>query len=245
MALQNGLYFPGGNARCTINSCLTAGDVSYSGITMEALVKPAMGNGNYNIVFDCGAGAMQLSGSSLTNFSAGAWVCSTPGYDVGGQPTYYYSVGTIAANTWYRFSVVLSKGSTNVNIKLYWNGTQIGATTNSGIANTSWYCNGYGGIGGVYSTGGSYNYYGDIDDVRLWGIAQTAANISADKNIELTGNEANLLHYWKLDEQAGTSCSDSANATDATAYLQSGVTWVAPGTGTAFSSYIIADTPWM
>lgn len=37
-----------------------------------------------------------------------------------------------------------------------------------------------------------------IDDVRIWSVARTATQISANYNCELTGSEANLNAYWKL-----------------------------------------------
>lgn len=43
------------------------------------------------------------------------------------------------------------------------------------------------------------NYFnGLIDDVRVWNVARSAAEISANKDSELNGSETGLVGYWKL-----------------------------------------------
>ena len=43
-------------------------------------------------------------------------------------------------------------------------------------------------------------FVGFIDEVRIWNVARTEAEIRADMNTELTGNEPGLVAYWKFDE---------------------------------------------
>ncbi len=44
------------------------------------------------------------------------------------------------------------------------------------------------------------NYFtGQIDDVRMWNVSRTSAEITAAKDQELTGSEVGLVGYWKLD----------------------------------------------
>uniref|UniRef100_UPI00404AF40E Ig-like domain-containing protein n=2 Tax=Flavobacterium sp. TaxID=239 RepID=UPI00404AF40E len=54
------------------------------------------------------------------------------------------------------------------------------------------------GIAGVAENNRYFN--GAIDDVRIWNIARTAAEISASKNCELQGNESGLLAYYKFNQ---------------------------------------------
>lgn len=59
---------------------------------------------------------------------------------------------------------------------------------------------------------------GKIDEVRFWGIARTAAEISSTINSTLTGGETNLITYYKMNEVgqgAGITTVNSATATGA------------------------------
>ena len=47
-------------------------------------------------------------------------------------------------------------------------------------------------------------FYGSLAEVRLWNVARTAVEIASTKDRRLTGNEANLLGYWPLDEGTAT-----------------------------------------
>ena len=51
-----------------------------------------------------------------------------------------------------------------------------------------------------------------LSDVRIWSVARTDAEINANKNQRLFGNEAGLAAYWKLNEGTGTSASDSTSS---------------------------------
>ncbi len=57
------------------------------------------------------------------------------------------------------------------------------------------------------------HHYGIIDEVRLWNIARTEAEIQADMFRELTGAEPGLVGYWPLNETSGNTTFDrTANA---------------------------------
>lgn len=60
-------------------------------------------------------------------------------------------------------------------------------------------------------------FTGPIDDVRIWNVARTPAQILASHNRELIGTESGLVGYWKLNEGSGSTASDStANANNGT-----------------------------
>jgi tetratricopeptide (TPR) repeat protein len=42
-------------------------------------------------------------------------------------------------------------------------------------------------------------FVGFIDEVRIWNVARTGAEIRSDMNTQLTGNESGLVAYWKFD----------------------------------------------
>jgi hypothetical protein len=52
-------------------------------------------------------------------------------------------------------------------------------------------------------------FAGMIDEVRIWSIARSQAEIQANMSHPLTGSESNLIAYWKFDETAGTTTCDS------------------------------------
>ena len=66
-------------------------------------------------------------------------------------------------------------------------------------------------------------FQGSLDEVRIWDKAKTQPEIQADINRQLTGNEAQLVGYWQLDEGSGTVATDlSSGGNDGTI---NGATW--------------------
>ncbi len=66
--------------------------------------------------------------------------------------------------------------------------------------------------------GGSSNYFsynGTLDDFRVWNVALSQAQIQANLGVTLTGNETNLLLYYRFDSASGTVATNSATATGA------------------------------
>jgi len=49
---------------------------------------------------------------------------------------------------------------------------------------------------------------GEIDEVRIWNYARTAAEISAQMNTELTGTQAGLIGYWPMNNGSGQTVTD-------------------------------------
>lgn len=56
---------------------------------------------------------------------------------------------------------------------------------------------------------GKFN--GLIDEVRIWKVARTQAEIQENMQKELTGGEPGLVGYWKLDDNTGCSAKDSTS----------------------------------
>ncbi len=53
-------------------------------------------------------------------------------------------------------------------------------------------------------------FVGNIDEVRVWNIARTEADIRADMRAHLNGDEPGLVAYWKFDEQTDRIVSDAS-----------------------------------
>ncbi|NCR90588.1 MAG: hypothetical protein GPJ05_15825 [Microcystis aeruginosa G13-10] len=84
--------------------------------------------------------------------------------------------------------------------------------------------------------GGSIGYFfkGAIDDLRIWNKARTQAEIQADFNRELTGNESGLVGYWNFNSVNGNTVQDlSSNNNDGT--------FVGAQSTTGFSTSLIID----
>jgi hypothetical protein len=56
-------------------------------------------------------------------------------------------------------------------------------------------------IGRAYDSysGGNVMFRGQIDEVRVWNVAKTKAQIDALRRSPLTGDEAGLVGYWNFD----------------------------------------------
>lgn len=78
-------------------------------------------------------------------------------------------------------------------------------------------------VGAVVGTGrAAYNFSGQLDEVRLWSDALSSAELAAQRNAILFGDEPDLAAYYRLDEGGGVTAADSAG--DQPLALQ-GATW--------------------
>jgi hypothetical protein len=71
---------------------------------------------------------------------------------------------------------------------------------------------------------GSNPWTGKIDDLRIWNLARTGAQIAANYQAELASAPAGLVGNWKFNEGSGTSAVDST-ATPQNATLLNGAGW--------------------
>ena len=54
------------------------------------------------------------------------------------------------------------------------------------------------------------SFIGQIDEVRIWNIPRTEAEIRADMNKQLNGDEPGLVGYWKFDEETEGKIADTS-----------------------------------
>ncbi|MEI6576694.1 MAG: LamG domain-containing protein [Bacteroidota bacterium] len=80
----------------------------------------------------------------------------------------------------------------------------------------------------------SYNWKGQLDEVRVWNVVRTQAQIQASMNTQLVGNETGLIAYYKMEEGIGTSLTDNSGNGN-TGTMTAGVTWVGAPTVSSVS----------
>ncbi|RJP38625.1 MAG: hypothetical protein C4547_04410 [Phycisphaerales bacterium] len=63
---------------------------------------------------------------------------------------------------------------------------------------------------GALDDNGSTAVEGEIDEVRLWNVPRTPADIRCDMNRLLRGDEEGLVGYWRFDDARGQAARDSS-----------------------------------
>ncbi len=113
--------------------------------------------------------------------------------------------GAIEFNTWHHVAGIID-GNTNV-MKLFIDGTEV---ENRDFGRGGFYESRYPlRIGGSHEKEINYaTFEGQIDEVRIWNIARTAAEIRADMHTKLKGDEPGLVGCWTFDKETEGHVSD-------------------------------------
>jgi len=75
--------------------------------------------------------------------------------------------------------------------------------------------------------GGNATLYGTIDEMRIWNDARTAAEIADNMELELNGDEDDLIAYYKMSNGSGTTLTDnSTNSYTGTLTNMNNSAWV-------------------
>lgn len=120
---------------------------------------------------------------------------------LGGGLNLLTQVSTVSLHDGQCHHIAVTRSGTNV--RFYLDGVFKGAVTGGTNSMTS--------TGPIYLGYDTYdNYYlgGSIDEVRLWSVARTDAEILNNYNTAIAINAAGLLAYWTLDEATGQSLTD-------------------------------------
>ncbi len=56
------------------------------------------------------------------------------------------------------------------------------------------------------------SWYGRLDEVRIWNISRSQADIKQTMNVRMTGSEPGLVAYWNFDEGSGQVAHDIAGS---------------------------------
>ena len=128
-----------------------------------------------------------------------------------GHPEFYVGQGstirnpdiTLPANNWSHVAVTVDADDKQ---KLYVDGTFVNQTNASTSPSNS---------GKLYIgyRGDAYRFDGMMDEVRIWNDVRTAIEISQSYKSVLTGSEANLVAYYKFDNNLNDSSGNNLHLT--------------------------------
>lgn len=82
------------------------------------------------------------------------------------------------------------------------------------VCHLPWGSNGHHTVPNLYLARGVHKHlvlHGVLDDVRVWRVARTAAQIKASMDVELGGGEEGLLAYWPANEGHGVMAYDKTS----------------------------------
>ncbi len=162
-------------------------------------------------------------------------------FDAGNNYTNSLSTQSLVAGSWHHIAATWDKVTGTTTIKIYIDGVLSGTATST--ANISFGPNIYFGGGG---SNPASNYFGSgkMNEVQLWNVARTQAQIQSDMATYLVGNEASLLSYWPLDELSGTSALDYTffNNTATLNNMSPGSEWFQLATSKPYCSKVFSQT---
>jgi len=203
--LNNYLIFDGVDDYISLNNL----DVAGSQITLEALI-------NSSDLSNCTNDQCRIISKAVSPLPADHyWMLSTTndaGNTVlrfriktnGSTTSLVANAGVLSENTWYHVAATYD----GVSMKLFLDGTEVGSTPKTGSLSINpavavW-------IGGNPPTATGHPWHGGIDEVRIWNTARTPAQLQANRNTELTGNEPGLQAYYQFNEGTGQTINDQA-----------------------------------
>ncbi len=201
--LNNYLQFDGNDDYISLNNV----DVAGNAITLEALI-------NSSNLSNCATSQCRIiSKATSPTPEDHYWMLSTTNDGAnnvlrfrvktnGTTTTLVASVGTLSENTWYHVAATYDGNS----MKLFLEGTEVGNTPKTGSLTTNSTAAAW--IGGNPPTATGHPWQGGIDDVRIWNVARTQAQIQNARTYELLGNEAGLQAYYKFNEGTGQTIND-------------------------------------
>jgi hypothetical protein len=137
------------------------------------------------------------------------------------------STSTVTTGVWVHVAAVRVQASGTMRVLV--NGTQEAQTTSGSTAQL----NAPSTINFGGNTIDNRYFKGTMDEVRIWNVARTTAQIQGAMKTRLAGNEAGLVGYWRFDDGSGSVAIDSSGSANS-ASLGAGTVaaqpaWVSPG----------------
>ena len=201
---QNALSFDGIDDKVDLGNP-TALQITGTNITIEAWIYPTSWRAN---VFEGGIVVKEMNTSNNGYmFRAGNSGRLNFAFGANGLPwsELTTTANTLSLNVWQHVAATYNGGK----VRLYVNGNKVDSASYTGsIGNSVNNCV----IGGWYSTG--RNFPGKIDEVRIWNVARTGAQIAASMNGEFCSAPTGLVAYYRFNQ--GTAGGNNAGQTTLT-----------------------------
>jgi|GEM_PF-1695309 len=179
---------------------------AYSGITIEAWVRHSdlTGTAQRYITVKPELAVLRMNGGSLHFY-----VKQSDGTLEG------LTADVLATDEWLHVAGTYD----GANLKLYLNGVLVAGDTAT--------------VGGFYTPTGEFDIsangesmHGCIDEVRLWNVVRTQAQIQANRFAYVSTTSSGLVAYWKLDSSSGATAADAMGAANGTLYNMSSSNWL-------------------
>ena len=212
LSSQNALHFDGTNDRVDCGNP-AALQITGTAITIEAWVKPSSfgpNNWSNNIV------NKEEYGTS-NGYTLRCGIGGRINFNIGSGGSTWNEITTsnvvLTANNWTHVAATYDGNY----MKIYINGVVTDSIVKTisitNAVSTNLYL-------GDYSNSNRY-YHGAIDEVRIWNVARTKAQIIANMNTEMCGGQAGLKGYYRLNE--GIANSSNTGVTTAVSSAINGV----------------------
>ncbi|MFY0600829.1 MAG: T9SS type A sorting domain-containing protein [Cyclobacteriaceae bacterium] len=212
VAPGNALDFDGTEDYVNIsNSASVQNLTSY---TVEAWVKPDA-IVNYNPIFFKTNG----SGSDIEIYGRADGYSIVHNRNNGGSTVNKIGSNAGIAGQWHHLAVTYDEATTT--LKIFVDGVENLSDATMPVPLT----NAYSLELGRATTFGNYELAGELDEVRIWNVARSQADIQNNQYKELAGNETGLIAYYRFDESSGTNLPDLANNNDGTLTNMVGDEW--------------------
>jgi hypothetical protein len=213
-ALGNAMQLSGTQYAQSNNPALPVGNTSR---TIEAWVKTSTSTN----------GVVANWGNTLTNQRSGLIVVNNHLYYVGENNDLQGSVN-ISTNSWHHVAITFD-GTT---LKLYVDGALDNSSTKSFNTTGTTLRIGQRSVGDA----GSELFNGIIDELRIWNVARTQAELQANRFAEIPGNSTGLVAYYKMNETTGLSLTD-ASSNNVTSTLTAAANWIPSNAPGSFTTY--------
>lgn len=174
-------------------------------VTIEAWINPISTNSNWPMVLGkwSGGGSAETYYLSIRNLHLFGEITTT----VSGNVFFETSADFVELNQWQHVALTFDSGARE--LRLYHNG-QLAQTFGGITGSLVTTGDGPTTIGTLMRNTLAHPFQGQIDEVRLWDVARSEADIRADMNRSLAGNEAGLIGYWPLNEGQGADTQDDS-----------------------------------
>ncbi len=197
------LLFDGNNDYIAINN-LTYSGTGHTALTVEAWIKTSTGSNQVIASYDRNQfWRLEINGAGAGTGQVGFDILTSSGQlDFG-------STSRVDDGNWHHVAGVFDNGT----VSIYIDGVLDASTTTGTTFGSSVTRYGFLGIGSEAtsfdgSKGPTDEFNGEMNEVRIWNTARTAAQIANNKDICLTGSETGLTAYYNFNEASGTTLND-------------------------------------